>query len=234
MGGHLRPSLSFGDATGVRMMHQTQPISVTMDDLTVSTYTRGADHFAQEWLAQPAPTDMYELLREYFAPGGSTVDIGCGAGRDTAWLNEHGFPTIGYDPSPGLIEQARMRYPSLAFEQAALPELEGVASGAFDNVLCETVIMHLPVGELARACDRLLDLVRPGGVLYLSWRVTEGGSVRDVYDRLYSSFDASVVMASFEGQDVLWSRESASGSSGKRVHRLIVRRAAASRTWSAR
>ena len=70
-----------------------------MDDLTVSNYTQGAEHFAQEWLAQPAPTDMYALLGEYFVPGGATADIGCGAGRDTAWLNENGFPAVGYDPS---------------------------------------------------------------------------------------------------------------------------------------
>ena len=195
-----------------------------MDELTVSTYTKGADHFAQEWLAQPAPTDMYALLEEYFVPGGSTADIGCGAGRDTAWLNAHGFPAVGYDASQGLIDQARSRYPALSFHTAALPELEGVASGGFDNVLCETVLMHLPVGQIVRACTRLIELVRPGGVLYLSWRVTEGGSVRDVYDRLYSSFDASVVGSGLQGQRVLWAKESVSGSSGKRVHRMIVRR----------
>lgn len=199
-----------------------------MDELTVSTYTQGADHFAQEWLAQPEPTDMYALLEEFFVPGGSTADIGCGAGRDTAWLNAHGFPTLGYDASQGLIEQARLRYPSLSFRTAALPELEGVASRAFDNVLCETVLMHLPVQQIARACARLMGLVRPGGVLHLSWRVTEGGSVRDVYDRLYTSFDASVVGSSLSGQSVLWEKESVSGSSGKRVHRMIVRRVAAS------
>lgn len=198
-----------------------------MDDLTVSTYTQGADHFAEEWLAQPAPADMYALLREFFVPGGATADIGCGAGRDTAWLDAQGFEVVGYDPSQGLIEQARLRYPSLSFRTAALPELEGIGSGAFDNVLCETVLMHLPVEEVAHACARLLDVLRPGGVLYLSWRVTTGGSVRDVYDRLYSSFDPSVVAASFEREQVLWARESVSGSSGKRVHRMIVRRLAA-------
>jgi hypothetical protein len=44
----------------------------------------------------------------------------------------------------------------------------------FDNVLCETVVMHLPPDEVTEGCARLLDVLRPAGMLYLSWRVVEG------------------------------------------------------------
>ena len=84
---------------------------------------------------------MYALVREYFIPG-PTADIGCGSGRDTSWLTEYGFPTIGYDPSAGLLAHARQRYPKLDFRRSALPELDGVPDHAFVNVLCKTVIMH--------------------------------------------------------------------------------------------
>ena len=44
---------------------------------------------------------------------------------------------------------------------------------AYDNVLCETVIMHLDRALIAPSVRRMLDIVKPGGMFYLSWRVTE-------------------------------------------------------------
>ena len=63
-----------------------------------------------------------------------------------------------------------------------MPELRGV--GTFDNVLCETVIMHLDHKQIAASVRRLLDIVKPSGILYLSWRVTEGADQRDAQGRL--------------------------------------------------
>ena len=79
------------------------------------------------------------------------ADIGCGSGREVAFLAANGFAAIGYDASEALLGQARQRYPDLAFEQAALPALVKIADCAFDNVLCETVIMHLPRAQIAPA-----------------------------------------------------------------------------------
>ena len=91
-----------------------------------------------------------------------------------AFLAANGFDAIGYDASDALLEQARLRYPRLQFATAALPELAGVPDGAFDNVLCETVIMHLRApADRARGAPPARHL-KPGGILYLSWRVTEG------------------------------------------------------------
>ncbi|KVO67988.1 hypothetical protein WJ79_26935 [Burkholderia ubonensis] len=42
---------------------------------------------------------MYALLTQHFAPAGRTADIGCGAGRDVAWLNANGVPAVGHDAS---------------------------------------------------------------------------------------------------------------------------------------
>src|SRR2546422_9589987 len=145
------------------------------DTETLHAYDHDAAEFAEDWHAQPTPSDMYALVREFFTPG-PTADVGCGSGRDTSWLTEHGFPTIGYDPSVGLLAHARQRHPELEFRRSALPELDGVPDHAFANVLCENGIMHLPPDALVPSLQRLLTVLRPAGTLYLSWRVTEGTS----------------------------------------------------------
>jgi SAM-dependent methyltransferase len=192
------------------------------DPLTVAAYDRDPAGYAEDWETQPPPVDLHALVHEFFAPG-PTADVGCGSGRDTAWLAGQGFDVVGYDASEELLGEARRRHPGIRFEHAELPDLAGVPSG-FANVLCETVVMHLPVRSVAPAVRRLVQLLAPGGTLYLSWRVTGGGDVRDDAGRLYAAFDADVVRAALVDVEVLHDEQRTSASSGRVVHRVIARR----------
>jgi SAM-dependent methyltransferase len=193
------------------------------DRETLDAYDRDAAGFAAEWHAQPAPTDLHALVRRYFRPG-STADVGCGSGRDTAWLHANGFPATGFDASDGLLAQARRLYPNIGFRRSVLPELAGVDDRSFANVLCETVLMHLPSEAIPRSVERLVAILKPGGTLYLSWRVTEGGDTRDKHGRLYASFDPDVVRHALRGADVLLDAQVRSASSGKTIHRIVARK----------
>jgi SAM-dependent methyltransferase len=192
-----------------------------MDLDTVAAYDRSATDLAADWHAQPAPHDLQSLVRRFFRPG-RTADIGCGSGREVAWLDANGFPAIGFDPSEGLLAQARARHPGLGFAVAALPELAGIPDASFDNVLCETVIMHLSREDVAPSVARMLAILRPGGCLYLSWRVTSGADQRDTRGRLYSAFEPELVTGALAGAAVLFTAQAASAASGKAVHRVIA------------
>ncbi|MBN3800067.1 SAM-dependent methyltransferase, partial [Burkholderia sp. Ac-20392] len=116
----------------------------------------------------------------------------------------------------------------LTFELATLPALAGVPSGAFRNVLCETVVMHLEQADAAAAATRLAELLMPGGALYMSWRVAGNGTLRDERGRLYTPLDSARMRAALgAGTQVIDEHEVVSPSSGKRVHRLIVRKTVA-------
>jgi SAM-dependent methyltransferase len=194
-----------------------------MDRPTIEAYDKAARAYADDWHAQPVPADLHDLIHRYFHRG-ATVDIGCGSGREVGWLNTHGYPAVGFDASPGLLAEARLRYPDLQFAAAALPQLDGVARGVFDNVLCETVIMHLPPDEIVAAVQALASLLKPNGVLYLSWRVTRDADQRDDSGRLYAAFDAVHVRGALPGMTTLLDDEVVSASSGKVIHRIVARR----------
>ncbi|MFM2085780.1 MAG: hypothetical protein RLZZ237_649 [Pseudomonadota bacterium] len=138
-----------------------------MDTETLAAYDKQATSYARDWLEQDAPSDMYALLKQYFTPG-PTADIGCGAGRDTAWLAANGFQAIGVDVSQGLLDEARAAYPGITFQQGSLPVLDSLQLGSYQNVLCETVIMHLEPASISEAVSALIALLLPGGTLYLS------------------------------------------------------------------
>jgi SAM-dependent methyltransferase len=195
-----------------------------MDRLTLAAYDNDAAAFARDWHEQPAPVDLQEIVARFFIRGGTSADIGCGSGREVAWLNANGFPAVGFDASEGLLTQARSRYPDLNFAWAELPALRGIVANTYDNVLCETVIMHLDRARIASSVRRLLDIVKPGGIFYLSWRVTEDADQRDKHHRLYAAFDASVVRAELAAATFLLDEEVVSASSGKKIHRIVVRK----------
>ena len=195
-----------------------------MDSRTIDTYNVLARGFAAEWEdKQDPPDDLYAVVTSYFRPG-LTVDVGCGSGRDTAWLAAKGFNVVGVDASSGLIAEARRRHLNVRFECDTLPELRSLKAGAYANVLCETVIMHMPEAKALESVRRMVELLAPGGALYLSWRVTVGGEWRDERDRLYASFDTHRIAAELKGFTMELDERIVSASSNKIVHRLVVRR----------
>ncbi|MBR1238033.1 class I SAM-dependent methyltransferase [Bradyrhizobium sp. AUGA SZCCT0177] len=193
-----------------------------MDQKTLAAYDSDAAAFAKDWHEQPAPVDLHEVVERFFVRGGNSADIGCGCGREVAWLNANGFSAAGFDASEGLLTQARQRYPGLKFAHAELPDLKGI--GTYDNVLCETVIMHLDRAQIAPAVRRLLGAVKPSGILYLSWRITDNADLRDSQGRLYCAFDTALVLAELKATALLLDEEVVSASSGKKIHRLVAKK----------
>jgi SAM-dependent methyltransferase len=194
-----------------------------LDHATLAAYDADAAAYARDWHEQPPPADLHAIVGRFFRFG-PTADIGCGSGREVAWLAANGFAAIGYDPSEGLLAQARARYPGLRFVSSALPDLAGIAEESFGNVLCETVIMHLAHAEIAPAVGRLVAILKPGGILYLSWRVTAEADQRDQHGRLYAAFAPSLVRDALGGAEGLLDETVVSASSGKRIHRMVARK----------
>ena len=194
-----------------------------MDQRTIDIYNADAEAFAREWEEDQAPPDdLRDAVSTFFRPG-PTLDVGCGSGRDTAWLAAQGYETLGVDAAPELLAEARRRHPDVTFAADELPGLAGLGQRRFTNVLCETVIMHLPTPLALEAARRLVDLLAPEGALYLSWRVTEGADARDPAGRLYAAFSAAAVRQALGIQNLLMDERKVSASSKKIIHRMVLR-----------
>jgi hypothetical protein len=85
--------------------------------------------------------------------------------------------------------------------------------------------MHLAADAIVPSVERLIAVLRPGGILYLSWRVTRGADQRDTHGRLYAAFDERCVTRALAGATILLDEETLSASSGKTIHRIIARKA---------
>lgn len=195
---------------------------MSTDEKTHTAYSENAGIYSQDWLSQPEPTDIYQLVKKYFIPNGTTADIGCGNGRDSNWMSQNGFQVSGFDSSNELLKLAHDLFPKVQFSRALLPDLNEIKN-QYDNVFCETVIMHLPKTQIESAIMNLKRILKPNGVMYLSWRVTESEDARHKDGRLYSAFDPEFIMNQFDPTGILFSEDKISVSSQKRVFRLAWR-----------
>ncbi len=151
---------------------------------------RAYDELARQQAAfqrNQRPESIYRLITAFFHHGRPTADIGSGSGRDVAWLNQHGYPATGFEPSLGMINEARAAYAGINVQPAALPDLAGVEDASFDNVLCVAVLMHLPAAELISAAVNLARILRPGGRLIVSYRTPPPDGERAPDGRLYTT-----------------------------------------------
>ena len=75
------------------------------------------------WDQATIPPDLLRLVAGPAAlPPGTALDIGCGTGRQAAFLAEHGWEVTGFDVSPRAVDQARARSGAVRWHVAGLGE----------------------------------------------------------------------------------------------------------------
>lgn len=102
------------------------------------------------------------------------LDIGSGTGRDAAHLAEMGHRVTAVEPTDALRVAASRLHPSPAINWVddGLPDLKSIVAGGeqFDLVMLTAVWMHLEAVERRRAMPIVASLVRPGGIMIMSFR----------------------------------------------------------------
>lgn len=166
-----------------------------MDNQTISVYDKCAEQIARQHKAL-VPIRIYQLVNQFFIEGEICADIGCGVGRDCAWLFEQGYRVIGIDPSEGMLQQAKRYYPNIFFIQDSLPLLDKQIDSSFVNVLCSAVIMHLVDDQIASSVANLMRITAVGGIIIISFRGTNSKDRRE-NGKLYSIINIDKLVSLF-------------------------------------
>jgi SAM-dependent methyltransferase len=150
-----------------------------VDDDTLQFYRRNAEAYAG-W-AKASSTRLVGFL-DLLPPGGSVLDLGCGAGNHCAEMLARGFKVRATDGSPEMAEIAsrRLNHP---VEPMLFHELE--EQGAFDGVWASACLLHVPRDELAGILGRIRRALKPGGLLYASYKIGDHDG-RDSLGRYYN------------------------------------------------
>lgn len=126
------------------------------------------DELAAKPLDRAILAGFAELIRD--AGQGPVADIGCGAGRVTAHLNELGLPAFGIDLSPQMVAVARQTYPGLRFEVGSMLALD-LPDGTLRGLLAWYSTIHVPDDRLPEAFAEFYRVLVPGGYALLAFQV---------------------------------------------------------------
>lgn len=145
-----------------------------MSNETISFYDNNAREMCKLYNSLE-PTLLRKIIKKHFyGPPSRTLDVGCGSGRDIAWLTSIGYENlIGVDASPNMLIEAETINPKATFLQASLPKLESLGDSFFDNVLCSGVLHHVKLEDISESISNLLRVCKTNGVLVLSYRLVE-------------------------------------------------------------
>lgn len=97
------------------------------------------------------------------------LDYGCGYGRLSALLHDHGYnDTVGYDTSSAIIERGHKERPDIILKSYAPPVMPE-QDNSFDACVCCAVLTCLPdPKDRAFAVEEMTRVLKPGGLLYIA------------------------------------------------------------------
>ncbi len=204
------------------------------DRRVMAAYTEAAAGYAAELLDEldrkPFDRWLLERLAE-LSDGGPVADVGCGPGQVTAHLALAGADVTGFDLAPGMVEEARRRFPELPFEVGDLRALPALADGAGWSVITAWyALVHLAASEIPEVVAGLAGALRPSG--WLAVALHEGAEVHHVtalFDAAteldFTHHEREAVVAAFEAAglvDIEWYLRNASSPTEAKTQRIYV------------
>ena len=134
-----------------------------------------------------------ERLTGGLPDGGRVLDLGCGPGRQAAWLSER-FRVVGVDISITQLALAGRAAPAASFLLADMSSLQ-FRPASFDAIAAMYSIIHVPRDEHARLLRDLYLFLKHGGRLFAvlganDWQGTERDWLGFGTEMYWSHFDA--------------------------------------------
>jgi SAM-dependent methyltransferase len=151
-----------------------------VDEKTLQFYSSHAQAYAEREI-----TSRYARLTRFLgllAPAAKILELGCGAGADTAAMLARGFDVRPTDGSAAMAAVASQRLGrtvgTLLFHD--LDEVE-----AYDAIWANACLLHVPRDQLADVLALIWRALKPGGFFYASYKEGDVDG-RDTLDRYYN------------------------------------------------
>jgi SAM-dependent methyltransferase len=170
---------------------------------TVRYYDLHAEEYAQSTQNLDL-TKLYEPFLSLIPAGGHVLDAGCGSGRDALFFRNAGYQISAFDASPRMVELSS----ELLGQPVQLATFQTLEyDQTFDGIWACASLLHVPSAEMVVVLRRLRRALRPGGVLYASFKYgTEEGWEGQRYFSRYTEDRLRDALAGAGGWEIvrLW------------------------------
>ena len=151
-----------------------------VDEATLQFYRGNAEAYAGRTF-----TSRQARLMGFLAllpPGACILELGCGAGGDTAEMLARGFDVRPTDGSPEMADVAS-KHLGRTVETLLFHDLDEVET--YDAVWANACLLHVPRPELADVLARIWRALKPAGYFFASYKEGEADG-RDTLNRYYN------------------------------------------------
>ena len=136
---------------------------------TLSYYENNAKHLSQRY--ESAKVDhIHSLLLHSFSSKSYLQEIGCGLGRDTAFMHQNGCDILAIDGSREMISEAKRCHPELIdrLQVIKVPDELYFEPSSFDGVYSIATLMHLEKDSIDSTFEKISMMLKPGGKFFFS------------------------------------------------------------------
>ena len=154
------------------------------------------NQYADDFISGTVTADMADTRSQFLAclPEHALIlDFGCGSGRDTKAFLEAGYQVEATDGSEEICAMAS-KYTGIHVRKALFNELE--ETDRYDGIWACASILHLPAQDLKDVLSRIGKALKPGGVLYASFKYGEYEGMRD--GRYFKAFTEETLKTFWE------------------------------------
>ncbi len=154
---------------------------VSEDRQTLEFYAREATTYVH-WSCTE-PSRHLDLFLSDLSANARILELGCGAGSDSAAMIARGFDVTPTDASPELAASATSR---LARTVSVLAAGDLSAVSEFDAIWASACLLHVPLQDLADVIARINTALKPEGRFYASYKSGQAEG-RDRFGRYYNN-----------------------------------------------
>jgi len=130
-----------------------------------------ADRFCDEMDAKPFDRKMLDGIMEKVEGLGIICDMGCCPSQVARYLHRQGVNVCGVDLSQEMIRHAQNLNPEISFQQGDILALDHIADNSFGGIVAFYSIIYIPRDQSVQALRELKRVLRPKGVLLLTFHV---------------------------------------------------------------
>ncbi|MEZ5682570.1 MAG: class I SAM-dependent methyltransferase [Erythrobacter sp.] len=149
------------------------------DEATLAWYEREAPNYTASG-AQGQSRHLDGFLAR-LTPDAHILELGCGGGRDAAYMVEKGFSLDATDGTSAMVRKAKERH-DIDARQMRFDELEAVAG--YDAVWAHASLLHLPRAALPSVLAAIHRALRPSGLHFANYKLCDNANPDEGRDLL--------------------------------------------------
>lgn len=139
---------------------------------TVSSYNAEASSYHAQHAGRLVAQDQLDHFMQLVHPPAKVLDVGSGAGHDTAYLSSK-YSVTGVEISEKFAQIARFEHPEIEFINADITTHD-LGTNVYKGIWARNSLHHIPERDMDKVFSKLSNALVEGGYLYMIVREGEG------------------------------------------------------------